>query len=146
MLCSGWPRRLWSCKNYLRLKRKSMASYSSYKKVNGDQLASNSLSASSFSDSPNSSYGVKWFYGIICRCSAGCCCNWTVPTGVQNMWIQAWGSGGNGSGACSCNRCHHFLGAGGGYYNSKMIATTAGCQYTVCASGCLLYTSPSPRD
>ena len=112
-----------------------MASYSSYKKVNGDQLASNSLNSSSFSDSPNSSYGVKWFYGIICRCSPGCCCNWTVPTGVQNMWIQAWGSGGNGSGACSCNRCHHFLGAQGGYYNSKMITTSAGNTYSVCAGG-----------
>ena len=67
-----------------------MASYSSYKKVNGDQLVSNSLDGSSFSDSPNSSYGVKWFYGTICRCSPGCCCNWTVPTGVQNMWVQAW--------------------------------------------------------
>ena len=36
-----------------------MASYSSYKKVNGDQLSSNSLTASSFSESPNSSYGVN---------------------------------------------------------------------------------------
>ena len=112
-----------------------MASYSSYKKVNGDQIVSNSLSASSFSDSPNSSYGVKWFYGTPDRCSPGCCCYWQVPTGVQNMWVQAWGAGGNGTGACSCNRCQHFMAAQGGYYNSKMITTQGGNYYTVCAGG-----------
>ena len=110
-----------------------MASYSSYKKVHGDQLIGNALDASHFSGSPNESYGVKWFYGTMCRCSPGCCCNWTVPTGVQNMWIQAWGAGGNGTGACSCNRCHHYEAAQGGYYNTKMIATNAGCSYSVCA-------------
>ena len=112
-----------------------MASYSSYKKVHGDQLIGNALDASHFSGSPNESYGVKWFYGTMCRCSPGCCCNWTVPTGVQNMWIQAWGAGGNGTGACSCNRCHHYEAAQGGYYNSKMLETNGGCQYTVCAAG-----------
>ena len=112
-----------------------MASYSSYKKVDGDQLVGNALGSSNFSESPNSSYGVKWFYGTMCRCSPGCCCNWTVPTGVQNMWIQAWGAGGNGTGACSCNRCHHYQGAAGGTYNTKTISTTGGCQYRVCAGG-----------
>ena len=50
------------------------------------------------------------------------------------MWIQAWGAGGNGTGACSCNRCHHYEAAQGGYYNTKMIATNAGCSYSVCAA------------
>ena len=71
----------------------------------------------------------------MCRCSPGCCCNWTVPTGVSKLWIQLWGSGGNGTGSCSCNRCHHFQGAGGGYYNSQITTTQAGCGYSVCAGG-----------
>ena len=142
-----------------------MANYSSYKIVNGDQFVGAAVTATKFSGSPNSSYGVKWFHGTMCRCSPGCCCLWSVPSDVQNMWIQMWGAGGNGTGACSCNRCHHWEAAQGGYYNSKMIETNGNCQYTVCAAGvypclsrecygctgcssyvCLLYTSPSPRD
>ena len=65
-----------------------MANYSSYKKIHGDQLLSNVLGASSFSQSPNCTYGVKWVYGIMCRCSPGCCCNWTVPSGVQNCGFR----------------------------------------------------------
>ena len=112
-----------------------MASYSSYKKINGDQLEDNTLNANSFSSSPNCTYGVKWVFGIMCRCSPGCCCNWSVPSGVNNMWVQAWGAGGNGTGACSCNRCQHYQAGGGGYYNSKMIQTNSNCSYTVCAAG-----------
>ena len=112
-----------------------MASYSSYKKINGDQLEDNILSATSFSGSPNCTYGVKWVFGTMCRCSPGCCCNWSVPTGVNNMWVQAWGAGGNGTGACSCNRCQHFQSGGGGYYNSKMITTNSNCGYSICAAG-----------
>ena len=93
------------------------------------------LGAAKFSTSPTSTFGVKWFYGTMCRCSGGCCCNWTVPTGVKKLWIQAWGSGGNGAGSCSCRRCQHYRGAGGGFYNSVMIDTVAGCQYRVCAGG-----------
>ena len=112
-----------------------MANYRSYKKVNGDSFADNILDANSFSSSPSSSYGVKWFFGIMCRCSPGCCCNWTIPSNVRNMWIQAWGAGGNGTGSCSCNRCQHWQAAQGGYYNTKMIETNSGCNYTVCAAG-----------
>ena len=112
-----------------------MANYSSYKIVNGDQFVGAAVTATKFSGSPNSSYGVKWFFGTMCRCSPGCCCLWSTPTDVQNLWVQAWGSGGNGTGACSCNRCHHYEAAQGGYYNSKMLETNGGCQYTVCAAG-----------
>ncbi len=112
-----------------------MADYLSYKKIQGDQLDDGILSAAKFSTSPTSTFGVKWFYGTMCRCSGGCCCLWTVPTGVKKLWIQAWGSGGNGAGSCSCRRCQHYRGAGGGFYNSVMIDTTAGCQYRVCAGG-----------
>ena len=68
-------------------------------------------------------------------CAPGCCCEWVVPTGVRRVFFELWGAGGNGNGACSCNRCHHYSGAGGGYYNSKMISTAEGCSYTVCAGG-----------
>ena len=112
-----------------------MANYASYKKINGDQIESGTLGSAKFSESPTSGYGVKWFHGTPGACSSGCCCNWTVPSGISKLWIQAWGSGGNGSGACNCNRCHHYMGSGGGFFNSKMISTTSGCQYTVCASG-----------
>ena len=90
-----------------------MANYSSYKIVNGDQFVGAAVTATKFSGSPNSSYGVKWFHGTPCRCSPGCCCLWSVPSDVQNMWIQMWGAGGNGTGACSCNRCHHYEAAQG---------------------------------
>ena len=112
-----------------------MADYASYKKINGDQIEAGTLGSAKFSESPTSGYGVKWFHGTPGACSSGCCCNWTVPSGISKLWIQAWGSGGNGSGACNCNRCHHYMGSGGGFFNSKMISTTSGCQYTVCASG-----------
>ena len=112
-----------------------MASYSSYKKITGDTFASGILGADKFSSSPTSTYGVKWVYGTMCRCSPGCCCNWTVPTGVTKLWIQLWGSGGNGAGACSCNRCHHYGASGGGYYNSQIVSSNAGCTYSVCAGG-----------
>ena len=36
---------------------------------------------------------------------------------------EIWGAGGNGHGACSCNRCQNWHGAGGGYYNTKTIST-----------------------
>lgn len=78
---------------------------------------------------------VKWVYGISCRCSAGCCCNWTVPSCVRRANFELWGAGGNGNGACSCNRCHHTKPPGGGNYTSKSITTNAGCTYTVCAAG-----------
>lgn len=112
-----------------------MADYSSYKKINGDTFESGILSSAKFSSSPTSTYGVKWVYGTMCRCSPGCCCNWQVPTGVNKLWIQLWGAGGNGSGACSCNRCQHWKAAGGGYYNSQIVSTQAGCSYTACAAG-----------
>ena len=112
-----------------------MANYSSYKKVAGDQIEDGALSAAKFSQSPTGTYGVKWFYGSPQQCTPGCCCLWSVPTGVKKLWIQAWGAGGNGTGACSCNRCQHYMGADGGSYNSVTIDTSAGCQYTVCAAG-----------
>jgi hypothetical protein len=108
-----------------------MANYSSYKKLTGDELADGSVDAADLTVALNAVYGVKWFYGSPGACTPGCCCLWTVPTGVKKIHIQMWGAGGNGSGMCSCNRCHHYMGSGGGYYNTKTIDTAEGCQYTV---------------
>jgi len=112
-----------------------MATYSSYKKINGDQIVDGTVTDNKIENNTLNYYGVKWFYGLPCRCSPGCCCLWTVPTGVRRMTLELWGAGGNGAGSCANYRCHHFRAAAGGTYNSKTISTTAGCQYRVCAAG-----------
>ena len=112
-----------------------MASYASYKKVSGAQLPDSAIDDNMVNPNTLNNFGVKWFFGIACRCSPGCCCRWAVPPQVKRLTWELWGAGGNGAGACSCNRCHHFRAAGGGGYTSKTIATNPGCQYTVCAAG-----------
>lgn len=112
-----------------------MATYASYKKVNGDQFYDETLVDNKFNDTTLHTFGVKWFFGSPGPCTSGCCCLWTVPVQVQRLQWELWGAGGNGAGACSCNRCHHFQAAMGGTYSTKSISTVAGCQYTVCAGG-----------
>ena len=112
-----------------------MASYASYKKIDGTSLLDDDLVSDKFQPGTRKTFGVKWVYGNPIACSPGCCCLWTVPTNVTNLFIEIWGAGGSGSGACSCSRCHHYKGAGGGQYNSKMISTAPGCQYSICAAG-----------
>ena len=58
-----------------------------------------------------------------------------MPAGVAKLTWELWGAGGNGHGACSCRRCHHYRGAGGGSFTTKTISTGANCTYTVCAAG-----------
>ena len=110
-----------------------MANYKSYKRINGSQIQS--ISNANINNQALATWNVKWFYGQPCACSTGCCCLWTVPSGVTKMYIELWGAGGSGHGSCNCGRCQNYIGAQGGYYNSKMISTAAGCQYTVCAAG-----------
>ena len=112
-----------------------MATYSSYKKVDGSSLSPGSIPTSAVDPDARKTFGVKWVYGSPNACSQGCCCLWSVPAGVTKVFFEIWGSGGSGSGACSTSRCHHYAGGGGGGYNSKMISTTPGTQYTVCAAG-----------
>ena len=112
-----------------------MASYSSYKKVSNDRIIDASITSSKVQAGSFSNWCVKWVYGHPCYCTPGCCCRWTVPTGVTRITWEIWGAGGNGHGACSCNRCQNWHGAGGGYYNTRTISTNSGCQYTVCAAG-----------
>ena len=106
-----------------------MASYTSYKKVVADQIPNSTFDYNNLASGIRERFCVKWFYGISCRCSAGCCCNWSVPSCVRNLNWEIWGAGGNGSGACSCNRCHHTKPPGGGSYVSKSHITTPGCAY-----------------
>ena len=112
-----------------------MAQYSSYKKVSGATLPNGSVTPAKLAATGLDTWNVKWVYGNPVPCSTGCCCLWTVPTGVRRVTFEMWGAGGNGTGACSCNRCQTYVGAQGGYYNTKTVDTVAGCSYTVCAAG-----------
>ena len=112
-----------------------MASYDSYKKISADGIQDNAVEAADFQVALNGTFGVKWIYSSPASCTPGCCCLWTVPTGVKKLQIQMWGAGGNGAGSCTCSRCHHNRGAQGGYYSVKTIDVQEGWQYTVCAAG-----------
>lgn len=113
-----------------------MATYSSYKQIPTDAIIDGTISSSQLSYASSlQTWNVKWFYGNPVPLTGGCCCLWTVPSNVYRLFIEAWGSGGNGHGMCVDNRCQHYAGAGGGYYNAKSICTCPGCQYTVCAAG-----------
>lgn len=69
-------------------------------------------------------------------CSAsGCCCLWTVPSGVTQAQFQIWGAGGNST---SCNHstcCAYGTGGGSGEYTYVLAAVSAGQTYTLCAGG-----------
>lgn len=113
-----------------------MASYKSYKaKVTSENIPAQALTQENFSDTVRSSFCTKWFYGSPGACTRGCCCLWTVPSNVRVLRWELWGAGGNGAGTCSCNRCQHYAGGGGGSYNTKTMTTNTGCSYTVCAGG-----------
>jgi hypothetical protein len=71
--------------------------------------------------------------------SGGCCCLWTVPTGITSVTFEAWGAGGDGGGGCCCQST--AIGSVSGSYAIKTIDTVAGRTYTICAaqSGCRNY-------
>ena len=114
-----------------------MASYSNYRanRISGDKIDSGAITNSQLNINARDTWNVKWFYGSPGACTAGCCCLWTIPADTKVLRWELWGAGGNGHGACSCDRCQHFMGAGGGTYNTKTIQSVPGCQYTVCAGG-----------
>jgi trimeric autotransporter adhesin len=68
---------------------------------------------------------------VVC---ASKCYVFTVPEGVTNIVIEAWGAGGSGSGQTG-NCCGVGAGGGGGGYASASIVTAPGCQYTICVGG-----------
>lgn len=113
-----------------------MATYGSYKRVNASESVDDrAITEAKLGAGARRHFGTQWFWGSPSNCSPGCCCLWTVPSHVTRLRWEIWGSGGNGHGACVDNRCQHFKGAGGGQYNTITIATSPGCQYTVCAAG-----------
>lgn len=112
-----------------------MATYASYKKVSGASLPTGSITDAKLDPSAFKNYAVKWIRGCLGETTPGCCCLWTVPTGVRRVTFELWGAGGNGHGLCVNNRCQHYAGAGGGYYTTKTISVQDGWTYTVCAAG-----------
>ena len=96
-----------------------MANYRSYRRIRSDQIHSSNIHPDKLVAGVTPSYCVKMFHGHPCYCTPGCCCYWQVPSGVEKLTIELWGAGGNGHGACTCNRCQHFRGAGGGAYNTN---------------------------
>ena len=112
-----------------------MANYQDYRQVPSDQIAATSITNAKLSIDARHCFCTKWFFGSPDQCATGCCCQWQVPTGVRRAHFEIWGAGGNGHGACVCDRCVRMKGAGGGFFNSKMISTCDAWQYTVCAGG-----------
>ena len=112
-----------------------MASYGSYKKIISGQIINGTVPIDSNQAGVGYAYNVLRVFGSPGQCSTGCCCLWTVPSGIKRATFELWGSGGNGHGACSCSRCHHYSGSGGGYYNSKTISVCPTWTYTICAGG-----------
>ena len=82
-----------------------MAQYSSYKKVTTEQIGDGFVTDNMIVPGARKNYGIKWVYGSPNSLSSGCCCLWTVPSGVNKIFFEIWGSGGNGHGSCSWNRC-----------------------------------------
>jgi hypothetical protein len=112
-----------------------MASYASYKKLTVDNVLDGAISQTAIDNAALAEWNILWIWPEPCACSTGRCCLFTVPARVTRLYFEAWGAGGSGNGACQCNRCHHYKGAGGGYYAARNIATAPGCAYTVCAAG-----------
>lgn len=112
-----------------------MASYASYKKVKGESIPDGGITDAKLVSGAFKNYCVKWIRGCLGATTGGCCCLWTIPSGVRRVTFELWGSGGNGHGMCVNNRCQHYAGAGGGFYSTKTISVQDGWQYTICAAG-----------
>ena len=114
-----------------------MASYTSYRagRITANNVVAGAIDDTKLATDVRSSYGIQWVFGDPNPCTTGCCCLWTVPSSVKMLKFEAWGAGGNGHGACSCDRCQHYMGATGGNYSTVNVNSCPGCQYTVCAGG-----------
>lgn len=71
--------------------------------------------------------------------NGGCCCLWTVPSGVNWARFEVWGGGSTGPGACCCQQPAQSGGAGA--YARKTITVTSGDTYRICAAGSTCCTS-----
>ena len=114
-----------------------MASYTSYRagRVTAVNINAGAITNAQLAPGVRNTYCTFWVFGSHGQCTPGCCCGWTVPGDVKSVTFEAWGAGGNGSGACSCDRCQHYVGASGGMTNKVAICSCVGCVYTICAGG-----------
>jgi len=64
--------------------------------------------------------------------NGGSCCVWTVPAGADWASFEVWGGGGPGAGVCCCQQ---GWSGGSGSYGRRIIETSAGEQFTICAGG-----------
>jgi len=62
-----------------------------------------------------------------------CQCTFTVPSGVNTIFIELWSGGGGGGGTTNCQCCTMGQGGGGGNYISTTLAVTPGDTYSICA-------------
>ena len=65
--------------------------------------------------------------------NGGCCCLWTVPSGITSVTFEVYAGGGSGGSPCCC--AYQAYGGSVGNYSRKTIDTQAGCQYRICAAG-----------
>lgn len=64
----------------------------------------------------------------------GRCCCWIIPTGTTWATFEAWGSGGDGPGACCCQG--QYRSGGTGQYSKKTLAVSPNNGYFItCAGG-----------
>lgn len=66
--------------------------------------------------------------------NGGRCCLYTVPgAGVRTIFVEMWGSGGDGSGACCCQ--WPYTTGSAGQYVVETINVSPGDALTICAGG-----------
>ena len=65
--------------------------------------------------------------------NGGCCCLWTVPSGVLSVTFELYGGGASGNDGCCCN--YQNYGGANGTIAKVTLDTVAGCQYQICAAG-----------
>lgn len=88
--------------------------------------------------SPDLTQGEK---GCCCQGNTtpvGCCCLWSVPTGVSSITVELWGAGGGGPSNINNDCCGGNPGGGGGTWVRSTFPVAAGDQITICAGagGC----------
>lgn len=74
--------------------------------------------------------GSSWGQTTVTYSTAGTY-NWTVPTGVTSIQVEAWGGGGGGGGATAATGRSGGGGAGGAYVKNTNVTVIAGTTYTI---------------
>lgn len=64
----------------------------------------------------------------------GRCCCWKIPSGTSWATFEAWGSGGDGPGACCC--MGEYMSGGTGQYSKKTLAVNSSNEFfNICVGG-----------